>query len=59
MPLGGILGLAMFFFMVFAILGVSLWVGLGHYRCYQTEWPAPDGTWKLVEGDTALCGDVR
>jgi hypothetical protein len=49
----------MFFFMVFAILGVSLWVGLGHYRCYETEWPAPDGTWKLVEGDTALCGDVR
>lgn len=49
----------MFFFMIFAILGVSLWVGLGHYRCYETQWPAADGTWKLVEGDMALCGGVR
>ena len=51
MHLGGILGLAIFFFMIFAILGVSLWVGRTHYRCYETPLPV-DGVWKLVEGDT-------
>mmetsp|Transcript_24329 Transcript_24329/g.37630 ORF Transcript_24329/g.37630 Transcript_24329/m.37630 type:complete len:272 (+) Transcript_24329:2006-2821(+) len=39
--LGGILGLAMFFFMIFAILGVHLWNGRGHFRCYETEFPDP------------------
>lgn len=34
--LGGILGLAIFFFMIFAILGVSLWDGTIHQRCYET-----------------------
>jgi len=46
--LGGIMGLAMFFFMIFAILGVSLWDGRIHFRCYQTEFPLEDGTWALV-----------
>ncbi len=31
--LGGVFGLAIFFFMIFAILGVSLWSGNAHYRC--------------------------
>lgn len=37
--LGGITGLALFFFMIFSILGVSFWKGTIHYRCYETEWP--------------------
>ena len=55
--LGGIMGLALFFFMIFAILGVSLWNGSIHYRCYQTEWPTPDGFWELMPNDTKLCGN--
>jgi len=39
--LGGILSLAIFFFMIFAILGVNLWAGKIHYRC-----------WGLTENDT-------
>lgn len=37
--LGGIMALALFFFMIYAILGVSTWNGRVHYRCYETEWP--------------------
>jgi len=43
--LGGIMGLAMFFFMIFAILGVSLWDGKGHFRCYLTDAPDILGNW--------------
>lgn len=57
--LGGIMGLAAFFFMIFAILGVSLYSGTVHARCYETEWPLPDGTWNIVEGDTRICSKVR
>ena len=39
--LGGIMGLAMFFFLIFAILGVSLWDGKIHNRCYETSCPMP------------------
>lgn len=39
--LGGIMGLAMFFFLIFAILGVSLWDGKIHNRCYETSCPIP------------------
>ena len=39
--LGGIMGLAMFFFLIFAILGVSLWDGKIHNRCYETSCPVP------------------
>lgn len=57
--LGGITGLAAFFFMIFAILGVSFWKGTIHYRCYETEWPLEDGSWNLIEDDTQLCSDIR
>jgi hypothetical protein len=30
--LGGVLSLAIFFFLIFAILGVSLFAGMSHYR---------------------------
>ena len=33
--LGGILSLAIFFFLIFAILGVNLWSGSIHYRCWK------------------------
>jgi hypothetical protein len=50
--LAGIMGLTVFFFTIFAILGVSLWNGLGHYRCYMTEWPDPKtGAWVLSPDD--------
>mmetsp|Transcript_15907 Transcript_15907/g.24533 ORF Transcript_15907/g.24533 Transcript_15907/m.24533 type:complete len:397 (+) Transcript_15907:1541-2731(+) len=53
--LGGIMGLAMFFFMIFAILGVSLWDGRIHFRCYLTDAPLADGTWELLDGYTRIC----
>lgn len=37
--LGGLFGLSIFIFIIFAILGVSLWNGRLHYRCYLTEEP--------------------
>ena len=49
------MGLAFFFFMIFAILGVSLLDGRTHWRCYQTELPDINGVWKLVESDRSLC----
>lgn len=52
------MGLALFFFLIFAILGVSLWDGKIHYRCYETEWPDPiTGAWNTVEGDNRLCSE--
>lgn len=49
------MGLAMFFFMIFAILGVSQWTGRIYFRCYETEWPDESGAWKLVADDEKLC----
>ena len=57
--LGGIMGLAIFFFMIFAILGVSLWDGKIHYRCYETPEPLSDGSWKVIDKDKALCSSYR
>lgn len=58
--LGGILGLVTFFFIIFAILGVSLWDGKIHFRCYETEFPNEDGTWKLFkEENDFLCSADR
>jgi hypothetical protein len=49
--LGGIMGLALFFFTIFSILGVAIWSGKIHYRCYATERPV-DGAWELwSDGD--------
>jgi len=50
--LGGILSLAIFFFLIFAILGVSLWSGTIHYRCHVSPEPFLNGTWPLVQDDT-------
>ena len=54
MSLSGIMGLAIFFFTIFAILGISQWRGLTHFRCRITEAPV-DGDWLTVEGDTQSC----
>ena len=54
MSLSGIMGLAIFFFTIFAILGISQWRGLSHFRCRATEFPV-DGDWLTVEGDTQPC----
>lgn len=53
--LGGVLSLALFFFLIFAILGVNLYAGLTHYRWRETEFPV-DGDWIAIEDDTRLCG---
>ena len=50
--------LAIFFFMIFAILGVSLWSGAVYKRCRMTEFPV-DGDWLVDPTDTAICSEVR
>ena len=56
--LGGVLVLAVFFFMIFAILGISLWIGSIHRRCRLTEFPV-DGDW-VADGDlTSLCSSYN
>lgn len=56
--LGGVLILAIFFFTIFAILGVSLWSGKIYYRCRMSEFPV-NGDWEVDPTDTALCSEVR
>jgi hypothetical protein len=48
------MGLAIFFFTIFSILGVAIWSGKIHYRCYQTENPV-DGEWELYPDYNHLC----
>lgn len=50
--------LTMFFFMVFAILGVSIWSGKIFYRCRLTEFPV-NGDWVADPNDTELCSEYR
>jgi len=56
--LGGVMLLTMFFFMVFSILGVSIWSGKIFYRCRLTEFPV-NGDWEADPDDRRLCSDVR
>ena len=53
--LGGVLGLALFFFLIFAILGVNLFAGLEDYRCRETPYPV-NGDWIAYPSDTRLWG---
>jgi hypothetical protein len=57
--LSGIFVLLGFILTIFAILGVSLWDGVIHYRCYETQDPLPDGSWRLIEEDVYLCSSFR
>jgi hypothetical protein len=46
--------MAIFFFLIFAILGVSLFDGSLYFRCRTT--PAPvNGVWPLAPGIVQLC----
>lgn len=53
--LGGVLSLAIFFFLIFAILGVNLYAGTGHFRCRETPHPI-NGDWVAIDDDTRLWG---
>ena len=56
--LGGIMGLAIFFFTIFSILGVAVWQGKIHYRCYMTEFPDLETKdWVLDPNFTQLCSE--
>lgn len=56
--LGSVLVLALFFFTIFAILGVSLWSGKIYNRCRMTEFPV-NGDWETDPSDTRLCSEIR
>lgn len=56
--LGEVFGFAFFFFVVFSILGISLWAGLDYNRCYQTEHPV-NNTWTLIDDETFNCGSRK
>ena len=53
--LGGIMGVAMFVFLIFAILGVTLWKGKIHYRCYLGDEPPEGLDWELTPELSDLC----
>lgn len=56
--LGGILSLAIFFFMIFAILGVNLWAGKIHYRCWDltlNESGKYVNNWDGLDNSRGLC----
>lgn len=53
--LGEIMIVAFLFFYIFSILGLSLWVGENHFRCYETPEPI-NGNWTVIETDTRSCG---
>lgn len=42
------MGLALFFYIIFAVLGITIWNGHIHFRCYETPGPI-NGEWKYVE----------
>lgn len=56
--LGGVLVLALFFFTIFAILGISLWIGSIHKRCRLTQFPV-DGDWEADPELTTLCSSYN
>ena len=56
--LGGVLVLALFFFTIFAILGISLWIGSIHRRCRLTQFPV-DGDWVADPELTTLCSSYN
>ena len=53
--LGEILTFASFLFLIFAILGVTLFEGKIHYRCRETPYPE-NQNWVAIPTDERLCG---
>ena len=54
--LGGILMLALFFFAVFAILGVTIWEGVLYNRCRLEPTPPTRLAWPAVDSIHRACG---
>lgn len=54
--LGGILVLGIFFFGIFAILGITLWEGILYNRCRYTPSPPTSSAWPAVESIERGCG---
>lgn len=52
--LSGTMGLAAFFYLIFGILGITIWNGHIHYMCYTTETPV-DGEWELMPDRSDIC----
>jgi hypothetical protein len=50
------MGLALFFYVIFGILGITIWSGHIHYRCYATEKPV-DGEWEMMSGSDDICSE--
>ena len=53
--LGEIMIVAVIFFYIFSVLGLSLWNGKIHYRCRVTPQPV-DGDWQVVTNNDRNCG---
>lgn len=56
--LGEIMLVAVIFFYIFSVLGVNLWAGAIHYRCYTTPEPV-NGEWVLYPNYTRTWGDLK
>jgi hypothetical protein len=51
--LSGIMGLLAYSFVIFSILGIHIWKGSIHNRCYTTVEPE----WKLLDNYPHLCSN--
>ena len=48
--LSGTMGLALFFYVIFGILGITIWSGHIHYRCYKEDIYLPTTkNWEYLE----------
>ena len=44
---------------LFAILGLQLWMGITHYHCHELEKPSDTGDWPLADDSLLACGGLR
>ena len=48
--LSGTMGLALFFYIIFGILGITIWSGKIHYRCYKEDiYLSSTRNWEFLE----------
>lgn len=45
--------------LLFAILGLQLWMGITHYHCHLSEKPNDNGEWPLVDDNLLACGGLH
>ena len=50
------MGLALFCYLIFGILGITVWNGRIHFRCYDEE-AFNSGEWTLANGYDDLCNE--